>query len=173
MDNSNAVELGSAVPTQAAASAPAGPANPLVQSRFRRAMQGAASPHAFRPRAAGLPARETENAPSDAQAQSSAEIVTLLERACSALYVGERDIRTQRILLMLDHVLPGAAAEIVREGAHLTIRLYARTEAALRLMTSQRASLLAALGSNHLSVNVTVVDGAPAAPSDERSEYSK
>lgn len=149
------------VPTHSVTGVPSRPGDPLLQSRFRRALQEPTPSHAFHPRAAGALSGDTGHALSDSRSESSTELVTLLERACSALYVGEKSIKCQRIVLMLDHVLPGAAAEIVREGAHLTVRLYARTQTALQLMTSQRASLLAAMGSSHLSVDVVVVDGAP------------
>jgi hypothetical protein len=79
---------------------------------------------------------------------------------CSALYVGEPSIGSQRVVMALDHVLPGAAAEIVREGAHLSIRLHARTEESYRSMASQRDALMRALSSNaERRIEVSVVHG--------------
>jgi hypothetical protein len=84
----------------------------------------------------------------------------MLERMCSALYVGEKSVGTQRVVMALDHVLPGAAAEIVREGVHLSIRLHARTEEAYRSMASQRDALIRALnGDGEGRIDVSVVHG--------------
>lgn len=91
---------------------------------------------------------------------SGAELTQMLERMCSALYVGEKSVGTQRVVMGLDHVLPGAAAEIVREGVHLSIRLHARSEEAYRSMTSQREALMHALsGDGDRRVDVSVVHG--------------
>lgn len=140
MDDSKAIDRTSPAPSQIGAGLARPSSDVLLQNRFRRALQ--------------------EPMPSQA-AQSDAELVSMLERVCSAMYVGEKNINSQRIVLMLDHVLAGAAAVIVREGVHLSVRLYARTHAALRLMSSQRASLIAAIGSNDKNVDVTVVYGDP------------
>jgi hypothetical protein len=78
--------------------------------------------------------------------EADVELAALLERVCSAMYVGDKSASSQRVVLALDHVLPGAAAEIVREGVHLSIRLHTRTEHSYRLMSSQREALLRALG---------------------------
>lgn len=154
MDDSKAVERAATADTQLGAAASVRPSDELLQSRFRRAL---ASP-VF----------------SASASESNTELVCLLERACSAMYVGEKNVKSQRIVLMLDHVLAGVAAEIVRDGVHLTIRLYARTHTALRLMSSQRASLVAALGSSDKNVDVTVVFGAPGLNGDDdSSEHSK
>lgn len=69
------------------------------------------------------------------------ELKTLLERLCSGVYVGDRSACQQRVLLTLDGVLHGAAAEIVREGAHLIIRLHAGNEMAYRNMLTWRTAL--------------------------------
>lgn len=91
---------------------------------------------------------------------SGGELTQMLERMCSALYVGEKSVGTQRVVMGLDHVLPGAAAEIVREGVHLSIRLHARSEEAYRAMTSQREALMQALnGDGDRRVDVSVVHG--------------
>ena len=91
---------------------------------------------------------------------SGGELTQMLERMCSALYVGEKSVGTQRVVMGLDHVLPGAAAEIVREGVHLSIRLHARSEEAYRSMTSQREALMRALnGEGDRRVDVSVVYG--------------
>jgi hypothetical protein len=91
---------------------------------------------------------------------SGAELPQMLERMCSALYVGDKSVGTQRVVMALDHVLPGAAAEIVREGVHLSVRLHARTEEAYRSMASQRDALIRALnGDGESRVDVSVVHG--------------
>ena len=91
---------------------------------------------------------------------SGGELTQMLERMCSALYVGEHSVGTQRVVMALDHVLPGAAAEIVREGVHISIRLHARTEESYRSMASQRDALMRALSSNgERRVEVSVVHG--------------
>jgi hypothetical protein len=91
---------------------------------------------------------------------STGELTQMLERMCSALYVGEKSVGTQRVVMGLDHVLPGAAAEIVREGVHLSIRLHARTEESYRSMTSQREALMRALNvDGDRRVDVSVVRG--------------
>lgn len=69
------------------------------------------------------------------------ELLNLLERLCSGVYVGDRSSVQQRVLLTLEGALPGAAAEIVRDGAHLTIRLHASNETAYRIMLKQRDAL--------------------------------
>jgi hypothetical protein len=86
------------------------------------------------------------------------ELGELLSRLCSAMYVSDKSVNKLCVVLALDHVLPGAAAEIVREGIHLTIRLRTRTEQAFELMSSQRQTLLAALaGEGDKQVQVIVV----------------
>lgn len=94
------------------------------------------------------------------RAASSGELTQMLERMCSALYVGEQSASTQRVVMALDHVLPGAAAEIVREGVHLSIRLHARSEDSYRSMVAQRDALMRALsGDGERHVEVSVVQG--------------
>jgi hypothetical protein len=100
---------------------------------------------------------------------SGAELTQMLERMCSALYVGDKSVSTQRLVMALDHVLPGAAAEIVREGVHLSIRLHARTEESFRSMSSQRDELIRALnGNGERRVEVQVVHGDPQGFGDSR-----
>jgi hypothetical protein len=81
------------------------------------------------------------------------ELADMLERLCSAMYVGERSSNRDRVIVALDHVIPGAAAEIVRDGMHLTIRLHARTDASHRIMSSRRDD-------GHRRVDITVVQAA-------------
>lgn len=89
-----------------------------------------------------------------------AELTQMIERMCSALYVGEQSVGSQRVVMALDHVLPGAAAEIVREGVHLSIRLHARTEESFRSMSAQHEALVRALsGDGDRRVDVSVVHG--------------
>jgi hypothetical protein len=100
---------------------------------------------------------------------SSAELTQMLERMCSALYVGEKSVGTQRVVMTLDHVLPGAAAEIVRDGVHLSIRLHARSEESYRSMMSQRDALTRALsGTGDRRVDVSIVHGDEQALGDGR-----
>jgi hypothetical protein len=88
------------------------------------------------------------------------DLTQMLERMCSALYVGEKSVGTQRVVMALDHVLPGAAAEIVREGVHLSIRLHARTDESFRSMSLQRDVLVRALnGDGTRRIDVSVVHG--------------
>ena len=89
-----------------------------------------------------------------------AELTQMLERMCSALYVGDQSVGTQRVVMALDHVLAGAAAEILRDGVHLSVRLHARTEDSFRNMSSQRDALIRALsGNGERRVEVDVVHG--------------
>jgi hypothetical protein len=105
-----------------------------------------------------------ERAMAASHTASSGELTQMLERMCSALYVGEQSVGTQRVVMALDHVLPGAAAEIVREGVHISIRLHARSEESYRSMASQRDALMRALSVNgDRRVEVSVIQG------DERS----
>lgn len=95
-----------------------------------------------------------------AQSAPGGELAQMLERMCSGLYVGEKSVASQRVLMALDHVLPGAAAEIVREGVHLAIRLHARNEHSYLAMSAQREALVRALnGDGDRRVDVTVVRG--------------
>jgi hypothetical protein len=91
-------------------------------------------------------ATESRATPAPSSA-SSGELTQMLERMCSALYVGEKSVGIQRVVMALDHVLPGAAAEIVREGVHLSIRLRARNEESFRSMSLQRDALVGCLSS--------------------------
>ncbi len=116
----------------------------LLESRFLRALHEP-SPSQAPPR---LLAQMTSPfaAPAAPPARAGTDLVALLDRVCSAMYVGEERFPGQRVVLALDSALPGAAAEIVREGARLRVRLYARTRAVYRLMSSQRDALVEALG---------------------------
>lgn len=88
------------------------------------------------------------NSPVTPRTATTGELTQMLERMCSALYVGEQSVGTQRVVMALDHVLPGAAAELVREGVHLSVRLHARTDESYRSMALQRDALTRALSSN-------------------------
>jgi hypothetical protein len=100
-----------------------------------------------------------------ATAPTSDEITDLLQRVCSAIYVGEESsVTSARIVLALDTALPGATVEFIREGAFLQVRLHARNDTTFRLMSNQRDSLHAALGNaTRLNVTVDVIrdEGAP------------
>lgn len=137
-----------------------------LESRFLRALH---EPPVSLPAAASALPSSIASQPVAAEppARSSAEITALLERVCSALYVGNETARSQRVVLALDHVLPGAAAEIVREGLRLTVRLHARTHEASRIMSSQRDGLCAALAARcEGCVDVLVVRGVALGPGD-------
>jgi hypothetical protein len=76
------------------------------------------------------------------KSEANAELAALLQRACSAMYVGERSATDQRIMLSLDPVLAGASAEIVRNGSSLRIRLLAQTPDAYQTMAAQLRGLI-------------------------------
>lgn len=188
MDNSK-VNGVSAPPQVHATAAQPSRASQIATDRFSRAMggaiQGARIPdlareaaqndHAYRRlhgslggSAMGAVARDVWSQFSDTtqahapapRATSDGELTQMLERMCSALYVGDKSVGTQRVVMALDHVMPGAAAEIVREGVHLSIRLHARTEDSYRAMSSQRDALIRALnGDGQRHVDVSVVQG--------------
>lgn len=85
------------------------------------------------------------------------ELLTLLDRLSARVYVGE-----QRVLLTLECALPGAAAEIVRDGAHLIIRLHASNESAFRTLLTQRDALERTLKDHnlpHVAVELMPVGG--------------
>lgn len=131
-----------------------------VQARFLRAFESPPEP-LYAALAGGVWQRSAIATPAVAPAppptQANGELTAMLERVCSAMYVGDKSVTTQRVVLALDHVLPGAAAEIVREGVHLSIRLHARTEHSYRLMSSQREALLRAVSAGDKQVDVLVV----------------
>ena len=77
-----------------------------------------------------------------AKNEASSELATLLQRACSAMYVGERSATDQRVILSLDPVLAGASAEIVRSGSSLRIKLLAQTPDAYQAMSAQLGGLI-------------------------------
>lgn len=160
--------------TQANAGASPREANAAAKSRFLSAMQMQrdvrdGSPQ-FAPNDTGVPLHTllsfTQSnlraavapTPPPAKAPEHADLATLLEKACSAMYVGDGSANNQRVLLSLDPVLGGAAAEIVRNGAHLSIRLHARNDHAFRSMSMQREQLVNALrGGKDQAVDVEIV----------------
>lgn len=74
------------------------------------------------------------------------ELTSLVERFCSEIYVAECSRTLQpRLLLTLQGALPGASAEIVREGAFLRVRLRAGSAETYDRMQSHRDSLVDAL----------------------------
>ena len=100
-----------------------------------------------------------------AAAPASDDVSELLQRLCSAIYVGEQSsVAGSRMVLALDAALPGASVEFIREGAFLQVRLRARNDTTFRLMSTQRDSLHTALGDvTRLNVTVDVIrdEGAP------------
>jgi hypothetical protein len=161
-----------AASTQTQTTPPTRQAGPALKSRFLSALEQGAAKKERAPRSSGVPAytllamsgsqaKPTAAAPMHRPptADMNAELSALLERACSAMYVSDRSTSGQRVVLSLDPVLAGAAAEIVRDGAHLRIKLLARTEAAYRSMSSQRHSLIKALGiGTDQSLQIEVLD---------------
>jgi hypothetical protein len=99
------------------------------------------------------------SAPPPPPQQTSEELPRLLQQLCSGLYAdAEPSANNSRVVLNLDAALPGAAAELVRDGAFLRVRLRAGNDSALRLMSAQRESLAAALGdATPLNVEVEVL----------------
>ena len=87
------------------------------------------------------------------------DIADLLQRLCSAVYVGEESSPvSSRMMLALDAALPGAAVEFIRDGAFLQIRLLARNDSTFRLMSTRRDSLHATVAdATRLNVTVEVV----------------
>ena len=99
----------------------------------------------------------TANQPA-AQCALADELHGLLERLCSGVYVGDRSSSQQRVLLTLEGALHGAAAEIVRDGVRLIIRLHASNELALRTMLTQRQALEQALHEHELpQVSIEII----------------
>ena len=99
------------------------------------------------------------NAAPATAAPASDDVSELLQRLCSAIYVGEQSsVASSRMVLALDAALPGASVEFIREGAFLQVRLHARNDTTFRLMSTQRDSLHAALGDvTRLNVTVDVI----------------
>lgn len=161
------------LPTQAqSTTAPTRQADPASKSRFLRAFEQGPATKERSPQNSGVPlytllANAGSQARPDApmpthtppKAEANAELTALLERACSAMYVGDKSASGQRVVLSLDPVLAGATAEIVRDGAHLRIKLFARTDAAYQSMSAQRYTLVRSLGFDwDRSLDIEVVD---------------
>lgn len=155
MDQSRVGKTAQPASTQSAQGS-AREADPVLKSRFLRAMEQRAPTKERSTQNQGVPlymmlssaqARSTTapQAQASAKNEANAELVALLERACSAMYVNERSTTEQRVVLSLDPVLAGASAEIVRNGTSLRIRLLARNEQAYRSMSEQRFSLMRVL----------------------------
>jgi hypothetical protein len=83
----------------------------------------------------------------------------LAPHLCSAAYVASSSSKDHsHLLIALDGAIAGASAEFVRAGAFLQVRLHARSDAAYRLMSAQRAALSSAVAAvTPLSVSVEVV----------------
>ena len=159
-------------------------ADPALKSRFLRAMEQRAptkersTPNQSVPLytlLSGAQARSTSAAQARAspKSEANADLVALLERACSAMYVNERSSMEQRVVLSLDPVLAGATAEIVRNGASVRIRLLAQNENAHRTMSEQRLSLMRVLPDDEhrqLEVEVVGVDRPPSGGLMARAE---
>jgi hypothetical protein len=159
-------------------------AEPALKSRFLRAMEQRAPTKERSSQNQSVPlymllsgAQARPTAAPQAQASSkneaNAELVALLERACSAMYVNERSGTEQRVVLSLDPVLAGAAAEIVRNGTSVRIKLLAQNENAYRTMSEQRFSLMRVLPDDpnrQLEVEVVGVDRPPAGRLMSRTE---
>ncbi len=132
-------------------------ADPALKSRFLRALEQRAptkerasqnqSVPLYMLLTGGAHARPATAAQTQAspKSEANADLVALLERACSAMYVNERSATEQRVVLSLDPVLAGASAEIVRNGTSLRIKLLAKNEHAYRSMSEQRFSLMRVL----------------------------
>lgn len=108
----------------------------------------------------GIKSAGTSNAPASERATQPTladELLTMLDQLSARVYVGE-----QRVLLTLESALPGAAAEIVREGAHLIIRLHASNETAFRTLLTQRDALERTLKEHnlpHVAVEMMPIGG--------------
>jgi hypothetical protein len=158
--------------------------DPALKSRFLRAMEQRSPIKERSSQNQGVPlytllssAQPRATAAPQAQAspknEANAELVALLERACSAMYVNERAGTEQRVVLSLDPVLAGAAAEIVRNGTSVRIKLLAQNENAYRTMSEQRFSLMRVLPDDEnrqLEVEVVEVDRPPGGGLMSRTE---
>lgn len=170
--NSSKVNSSSPAPPPTLQSTPRKNAESTLQNRFLMALHAPKNPAAddarpgvpdtaCRPFGLTLELPKFQPLTATAEPEPSAALTALLERVCSAMYVSEKSIANQRMVLGLEHVLPGAAAELLREGAHLTIRLHARTDGAYRSMSQQREALFRTLGGDRrLDVTVIVVRAA-------------
>jgi hypothetical protein len=159
-------------------------ADPALKSRFLRAMEQRAPTKERSTKDQSVPlymmlsgAQARPTAAPQAQAspksEANADLVALLERACSAMYVNERSSTEQRVVLSLDPVLAGAAAEIVRNGTSVRIRLLAQNENAHRTMSEQRLSLMRVLPDDEnrqFEVEVVGVDRPPSGGLMARAE---
>jgi hypothetical protein len=107
-----------------------------------------------------LPAMLVESAPSSAPASPPSQLPALLRDWCKHLYVDSATLPS-RVMLALDGALPLAAAEFIREGAYIRLRLHGRDDADRRFLASQTASLrtqLEATGSLEFSIEVASED---------------
>jgi hypothetical protein len=115
--------------------------------------------------AAPMPLNEAPNGP-PLQHSSDPELASLLERFSSQVYVAEGSRTSQpRVLLTLQGESPGAsaAAEVIREGAFLRVRLRAGTAATYERMQSRLELLRTALaeqGRSNVIVEVVREQGA-------------
>lgn len=147
------------------------PVNDKLQDAFVRAMTGGVSRDASRERAhqiadflpwsAALPMPMFRDAAASRQPAPPQppdhELTTLVERLCAEVYVGETSRASEsRALLALQGALPGASAEIVREGAFVRVRLRAANDQSLERMQSRRHLLVDALTAPGSSSMVTV-----------------
>lgn len=159
-------------------------ADPALKSRFLRAMEQRAPIKERSKQNESVPlymllngAQARPSAAPQAQAspnsKANADLVALLERACSAMYVNDRSATEQRVVLSLDPVLAGAAAEIVRNGTSVRIKLLAQNENAYRTMSEQRLSLMRVLPDDEdrqFEVEVVGVDRPPSGGLMSRAE---
>lgn len=108
--------------------------------------------------AAPMPSSETSSG-TPLQQSSDPELASLLERFSSQVYVAEGSRSSQpRVLLTLQGESPGtsAAAEVIREGAFLRVRLRAGTAATYERMQSRLDLLRTALTEQQGRSNVIV-----------------
>ena len=75
---------------------------------------------------------------------AATSVETLLQTLCANLYLGQ-NAAGGRMLLTLDAALPASAVELVREGAYLRVRVHARDDRSLRLISAARDELVSAL----------------------------
>lgn len=112
-----------------------------------------------------MPSSETSSG-TPLQQSSDPELASLLERFGSQVYVAEGSRNSQpRVLLTLQGESPGAsaAAEVIREGAFLRVRLRAGTAATYERMQSRLDLLRTALteqGRSNVIVEVVREHGA-------------
>lgn len=95
-----------------------------------------------------------------AATMATADMTHLIEQATSVMVERASRADTSRFIVSLDHIVGGASAEFVRDGAFLHVRLLPRSDAAYRSMWTHRAELQERLqASTGLVTRVEILEG--------------